>query len=179
MIKDVQIFEARSFPDERGFLIQSYVKSDLESRGIRADFRQAIQSQSRRGVVRGLHFQWDPPQGKLIRCVSGAIFDVLVDVRPASPTLGEHIAVELSDKNNNVIWAPPGLAHGFMALAESSVVFYECSAEWAPKAEGGILWNDPALGIQWPELDPICSPKDALNPTLAEWLKDPRSHLFS
>ena len=175
MIPDVRIFEARAFPDDRGYLIQSYMKSDLESRGISVDFRQAIQSKSRRGVVRGLHFQWAPPQGKLIRCVAGAIFDVLVDVRPASPTLGRHVSIELSEQNRSIIWAPPGLAHGFMALTEGSIVLYECSAEWAPQAEGGILWNDPALGIRWPDLPVIISPKDERNPTLSEWLKDPQA----
>jgi dTDP-4-dehydrorhamnose 3,5-epimerase len=177
-LKDARIFAARSFPDERGSLLQSYTRSGLREQGIRAEFKQAIQSRSRRGVVRGLHFQWDPPQGKLIRCVSGAIFDVLVDIRPGSPTLGDHVAVELSAANSLMLWAPPGLAHGFMALVEDSIVFYECTEEWSPAAEGGILWSDPAIGIAWPALPPIVSAKDSMAPTLAQWLDDPRSSHF-
>ncbi len=178
MIQDIQIFEVRSFPDDRGYLLQSYVRSDLLSRGIPAGFCQAIQSKSHRGVVRGLHFQWEPPQGKLIRCVSGVIFDVLVDIRPFSATLGEHVTVELSEENRKAVWAPPGFAHGFMALAQDSIVLYECTAEWAPHAEGGILWNDPELGIRWPDINPIVSAKDQRNPSLSQWLKDPRAAKF-
>jgi dTDP-4-dehydrorhamnose 3,5-epimerase len=177
-LPDARIFTARTFPDERGSLLQSYTLSGLKEQGIRAEFKQAIQSRSRRGVVRGLHFQWDPPQGKLIRCVHGAIFDVLVDIRHGSPTLGDHAAVELSAANGLVLWAPAGLAHGFMALVEDSIVFYECTEEWTPATEGGILWSDPAIGIAWPPLDPIVSVKDRLAPTLARWLDDCRSAHF-
>jgi dTDP-4-dehydrorhamnose 3,5-epimerase len=172
------LYAARRFPDERGFLLQSYVASRLKALGIGADFKQAIQSRSRRGVVRGMHFQWDPPQGKLIRCVTGAILDVVVDIRHASPTLGDHVAVALSEANDQVLWIPPGFAHGFMALAEDTTVFYECTEEWNAASEGGILWCDPDLGIEWPALDPIVSPKDSVLPCLADWLKDPRSGSF-
>jgi dTDP-4-dehydrorhamnose 3,5-epimerase len=172
------VFPTRRFLDERGFVLQSYTQSSLNAQGIFAEFKQALQSQSKRGVVRGLHFQWDPPQGKLVRCVSGAVLDVVVDIRHGSPTLGEHAAVELSAVNALVLWAPPGFAHGFMALADDSLVFYECTEEWAPAGEGGILWSDPALGIEWPALQPIVSEKDSLAPTLAQWLADPRSNRF-
>ena len=171
-------FTARRFTDERGALIQSYTRSGLEAIGIRVEFRQALQSVSKRGVVRGLHFQWDPPQGKLVRCLKGAVYDTVVDVRFGSPTLGDHAAVELSEGNDAALWVPPGFAHGFMALADDSVVFYECTAEWAPGAEGGILWSDPALGIEWPDIPPIVSDKDLRMPTLAQWLADPKSSLF-
>ncbi len=177
-IPGLEVFTARSFPDERGFLLQSYVRSDLHRAGIPGEFKQAIQSTSRRGVVRGLHFQWNPPQGKLIRCVSGAIWDVVVDLRHGSPTLGRHFSLEMSPANKAVLWVPPGLAHGFMALEEGSIVLYECTEEWAPSAEGGILWNDPKLGIAWPDVPPIVSTKDAGNRTLAEWLSDPVSKGF-
>ena len=173
-----RLFPARRFPDERGFVLQSYTQSGLNAQGISAEFKQALQSQSRRGVVRGLHFQWDPPQGKLVRCVRGAVLDVVVDIRHGSPTLGEHAAVELSAANAFVLWVPPGFAHGFMALAEDSHVFYECTEEWSSTGEGGILWSDPALGIEWPALQPIVSEKDSLAPTLAQWLADPRSNRF-
>jgi dTDP-4-dehydrorhamnose 3,5-epimerase len=172
------VLPARRYLDERGFVLQSYTQTSLTAQGIFAEFRQALQSQSKRGVVRGLHFQWDPPQGKLVRCVSGAVLDVVVDIRHGSPTLGAHAAVELSAGNALVLWAPPGFAHGFMALADDSLVFYECTEEWAPAGEGGILWSDPALGIEWPALQPIVSEKDSLAPTLAQWLADPRSKHF-
>ena len=172
------VFAAKCFPDERGYLLQSYVCSELESRGIRSGFLQAIQSRSHRGVVRGLHFQWDPPQGKLLRCIWGSLYDVGVDLRRGSPTLGDHLAVEMSGDNQAVLWLPPGFAHGFMALEDDTILLYECTAEWSPAGEGGILWNDPALSIGWPSIPPIVSRKDRANPAIEQWLKDPRSHLF-
>jgi len=177
-IEGPQVFQAKCFFDERGFLLQSFERSDLESRNIRAEFRQAIQSRSRRGVVRGLHFQWAPPQGKLVRCVAGSIFDVIVDVRHGSPSLGDHAAIEMSAQNNLVLWVPPGFAHGFMATDEGSMVLYECTSEWAPEAEGGIRWDDPDLGIAWPVLPAIVSQKDRRLPMLAQWMGDPRSMSF-
>jgi dTDP-4-dehydrorhamnose 3,5-epimerase len=174
----VKITVAKSFPDERGFLLQSWVQQDLEAAGIPSDFKQAIQTFSKRGVVRGLHFQWDPPMGKLVRCISGAIIDVVVDVRHGSPTLGDHLAVELTGSNHSVIWVPPGFAHGTIALQDDSIVLYECTSVHGPGREGGILWNDPALGIQWPAIPPIVSDKDRAAPTLAAWLADPLSQAF-
>jgi len=128
--------------------------------------------------VRGLHFQWDPPMGKFVRCIYGAIIDVVVDVRHGSPTLGDHAAVELSGQNHKVIWVPPGFAHGTVALEDHSIVLYECTSEHGPGREGGILWNDPALGIKWPDISPIVSQKDKEAPTLQQWLADPRSQHF-
>lgn len=174
----IRVFTAQCFRDERGFLLQSYVASTLASLGIEARFCQAIQSTSRRGVVRGLHFQWQPAQAKLIRCVLGGIFDVVVDVRPASPTLGDHIVVELTGDNHKVIWIPPGFAHGFMALAEDSTVLYECTAEWNASGEGGILWNDPRLGIKWPSIPATVSRKDQSLPALETWMNNPASRHF-
>ena len=178
-LNGIHVLVAKCFIDERGFLLQSYMRSDLTARGIHAEFRQAIQSKSRRGAVRGMHFQFEPPQGKLVRCVSGRIFDVVVDLRHGSPTQRDHGVVELSGRNHKVIWIPPGFAHGFMAVEDDSVVLYECTAEWSPAGEWGILWNDSALGIDWPPLSAIVSQKDRVNPTLAEWLADPRSSIFS
>ncbi len=177
-IPDLKLFEARSFPDERGTLLQAFVRSDLIERGIPADFRQAIQSRSHRGVVRGLHFQWDPPQGKLIRCVWGRIYDAVLDIRHGSPALGDHTAVEMSAENNLVLWVPPGLAHGFMALEDNTIVLYLCTEEWNREGEGGILWNDPMLSIAWPHPAATASRKDQQNPSLSEWLRDPRSRSF-
>jgi dTDP-4-dehydrorhamnose 3,5-epimerase len=174
----VQVFQAKNFHDDRGFLLQSWVKQDLEAMGIPADFKQAIQTFSKRGVARGLHFQWQPPMGKLVRCIRGGVIDVVVDVRHGSPTLGKHVAVELTGKNHNVIWVPPGFAHGTFALEDDTIVLYECSGEHGPGNEGGIRWDDPALGIAWPKLSPTVSDKDKVAPTLAEWLDDPRSKHF-
>jgi dTDP-4-dehydrorhamnose 3,5-epimerase len=174
----IQVFTANHYSDERGFLLQSWVKSDLEAKRIPTAFGQAIQTWSRRGAVRGLHFQWDPPMGKLVRCISGAILDVVVDVRHGSPASGDHTTVELSARNHRIIWVPPGYAHGTFALEDGSVVLYECTTEHGPGREGGILWNDPALGITWPDIPPIVSEKDQRAPTLAEWLADPRSQNF-
>jgi dTDP-4-dehydrorhamnose 3,5-epimerase len=172
------VFAARAFPDERGFVLQSWVKENLEQLGIPAHFEQAIQTQSHRGVVRGLHFQWAPRMGKLVRCLHGAVLDVVVDVRHGSPTLGDHAAVELTSRNHRVIWVPPGFAHGTFALDDDTTVLYECSVQHGVGGEGGILWNDPALGIAWPDIPPIVSDKDRVAPTLAAWLADPRSQHF-
>lgn len=177
-IPAVKLITAKHFVDERGYLLQSWVKADLDAAGIPSSFKQAIQTYSKRGVVRGLHFQWDPPMGKLVRCLAGAIIDVVVDVRHGSPTLGDHLAVELTGRNHQVIWVPPGFAHGTVALEDDSIVLYECSSEHGQGREGGILWNDPALGIKWPALPPIVSDKDRQAPTLAQWLADPRSQHF-
>jgi dTDP-4-dehydrorhamnose 3,5-epimerase len=174
----LQAFQAPVYPDERGTLIQSFVRSGLEARGIPGDFKQAIQNRSHLGVVRGLHFQWQPPQGKLIRCVSGRVHDVVVDLRPESPTCGDHAAVELSERNNLVLWVPPGFAHGFLVLEEDSVVLYFCTEEWNPAGEGGLRYDDPALGIAWPRAAVLISSKDKANLTLQAWLSDPRSAAF-
>ena len=174
----IKVLVAKSFPDERGLLVQSWVKKDLDAEGIPTDFKQAIQTISKRGVIRGLHFQWDPPMGKFVRCLHGGILDVVVDVRHGSPTLGDHTAVELTGRNHQIIWVPPGFAHGTFALEENSIVLYECTGEHGPGREGGILWNDPALGIDWPKIPPIVSDKDEKAPTLAQWLEDPRSKNF-
>ena len=173
------VFTTRAFPDERGYVLQSWVKGTLEQHGIPAHFEQAIQTHSRRGVVRGLHFQWAPRMGKLVRCVRGAVLDVVVDVRHGSPTLGDHAAVELTGNNHQVIWVPPGFAHATFATEDDTTILYECSAEHGLNGEGGILWNDPALAIKWPDIPPIVSEKDKVAPTLEQWLKDPRSKQFS
>jgi dTDP-4-dehydrorhamnose 3,5-epimerase len=174
----IKVLTAKQFADERGYLVQSWVKADVEAEGIPATFKQAIQTVSKRGVVRGLHFQWDPPMGKYVRCLYGRIIDVVVDVRHGSPTLGKHARVELSEKNHHIIWVPPGFAHGTFALEDGSIVLYECSSEHGPGREGGILWSDPALEIDWPKITPIVSEKDKVAPTLAQWLKDERSKQF-
>jgi dTDP-4-dehydrorhamnose 3,5-epimerase len=172
------VFTPRVFPDDRGFVLQSWVKQNLEQLGIPAHFEQAIQTQSHRGVVRGLHFQWAPPMAKLVRCLHGAVLDVVVDVRHGSPTQGDHAAVELTAKNHQIIWVPVGFAHGTFALEDDTTVLYECSVQHGLGGEGGILWNDPALKITWPNIPPIVSDKDQVAPTLATWLTDQKSQTF-
>jgi len=174
----IQVLTAKTFPDERGFLLQSWVQADLAAAGIPSEFKQAIQTYSRKGVMRGLHFQWAPPMGKYVRCLHGAIVDYVVDVRHGSPTLGDYAAVELNDRNHQVIWVPPGFAHGTFALESHTIVLYECTAAHGVGGEGGIRWNDPALGIRYPSIPPIVSAKDEAAPTLAEWLADARSQHF-
>ena len=132
----VKVLTAKTFPDERGYLVQSWVAADLRAAGIPTTFKQAIQTVSHRGVVRGLHFQWDPPMGKYVRCLRGAIIDVVVDVRHGSPRLGDHVAVELSDRNHRVIWVPPGFAHGTFALEDDTIVLYECTQRARSRARG-------------------------------------------
>ncbi len=175
----IRVLTAKTFTDDRGFLLQSWMRRDLQAAGIPCEFRQAIQTYSRCGVVRGLHFQWEPPMGKLVRCLFGAVLDVIVDVRHGSPTLGDHAAIELSGRNHQVLWVPPGFAHGTAALVDDTIVLYECTAEHGPGCEGGIRWNDPTLGIAWPNIPAIVSEKDRQAPTIAEWLADPRSRNFT
>ena len=172
------VMTAPTFPDERGYLLQSWMRQSLESAGIPTRFEQAIQTVSKRGVMRGLHFQWDPPMGKLVRCIHGAVLDVVVDVRHGSPTLGDHAAIELRGDNYRILWVPPGFAHSTFATEDDTIVLYECSSQHGPGNEGGIRWNDPALGIRWPDLPAIVSLKDQVAPSLAEWLADPRSRQF-
>jgi len=177
-VPGIKVFTAKHFHDERGFLLQSWVKEDLAALAVPAEFKQAIQTFSRRGVLRGMHFQWDPPMGKLVRCIRGGIIDVVIDVRHGSPTLGDHVAVELTGQNHQIIWVPPGFAHGTFALEDDTIVLYECTSEHGPGREGGVLWNDPALAIAWPDIVPIVSQKDQQAPTLAQWLADPRAQNF-
>ena len=172
------LLTAASFPDERGSVLQSWVGQTLERAGVPARFGQAIQTSSKRGVLRGIHFQWSPPMGKLVRCVRGGVLDVVVDVRHGSPTLGDHAAVELTGRNHQIIWVPPGFAHATFALEDDTIVLYECSTAHGPGNEGGIRWDDPALGIAWPDIPVILSEKDRVAPMLAEWLADPRSRHF-
>ena len=158
-------------------LIQSWVAGDLAQRGIPSVFHQAIQTCSRRGVVRGLHFQWDPPMGKLVRCLHGSIIDVVVDVRHGSPTLGKHLAVELTAENRRVIWVPPGFARMAPSrLEDDTIVLYECTGAHGPGR--GYPMERRGLDIRWPDIPPIVSEKDRVAPTLEAWLADPRSRHF-
>lgn len=156
----------RIFGDSRGYFTETYKTSDFESKGIAGDFRQDNQSFSKKGVLRGLHFQRYPhAQGKLVRVVKGKIFDVGVDIRKNSPNYGNYISAILSEENMEMLWIPEGFAHGFLAL-EDSVVLYKATNEYNKESEDGIIWDDPSIAVKWPELPTEISPKDKGWPTL-------------
>ena len=161
-IHDALILEPKVFGDARGFFLESYNKRVLaEAAGIRAEFVQDNHSRSARGVLRGLHYQLQQPQGKLVRVAGGAVFDVAVDIRRSSPTFGKVACVELSDANQRMFWVPPGLAHGFLVVSESADFLYKTTDYYAPEHERCILWNDPELAIPWPLTSaPALSAKD-------------------
>ncbi len=168
-IPEVILIKPRVFPDARGFFLETYKLSDFQANGISETFVQDNHSRSARGVLRGLHFQ-NPPgaQGKLVRAVRGVIFDVAVDIRPASSTFGQWVGEILSDENHHMLYIPPGFAHGFLVLSEVADVSYKVTAEYAPALDSGIIWNDPTIAIQWPIPTPLLSPKDATLPPLQE-----------
>lgn len=164
----VLVIEPRIFSDDRGRFYEIHQSPRYAEAGILASFVQDNCSRSRRGTLRGLHYQEPQPQGKLVTVISGAIFDVVVDIRRGSPTFGKWIAEELTDENGRQIWIPPGFAHGFCALSDQTDVFYKCTEVYVPSADRSILWNDPDIGIQWPIESPLLSPKDARAPCLAD-----------
>jgi dTDP-4-dehydrorhamnose 3,5-epimerase len=166
-IADVQLLEPRVFEDSRGSFFESYNERVLADLGIKGPFVQDNQSFSYKDVVRGLHYQIKQPQGKLIRCLSGAIFDVAVDIRRNSPTFCKWVGETLSAANRQMLWIPPGFAHGFMVLSEGAEVLYKATDFYAPQHERTILWNDPALKIEWPRMNrAILSVKDLAGLTL-------------
>ena len=164
----VLVIEPRVFSDERGRFYELYQAQRYAEAGIAATFVQDNCSRSRRGTLRGLHFQEPRPQGKLVSVTRGVVFDVVVDVRRGSPTFGAWVGEELSDENGRQIWIPPGFAHGFCALSESADVFYKCTEVYVPAADRSILWNDPEIGIAWPIEAPVLSAKDAHASRLAD-----------
>ena len=168
----VLILEPKVFGDERGFFLESFNQQAFDAAvGHSVGFVQDNHSRSQRGVLRGLHYQLPPhAQGKLVRVVSGAVFDVAVDMRRASPTFGRWAGCELSAQNQRQLWIPPGFAHGFLVLSESADFLYKTTDYYAPQAEAALRWDDPNLGIDWPlaGLTPLLSGKDAAAPSLAE-----------
>lgn len=167
-IPDVVLIKPKVFKDERGFFLETYKASDFESMGINNSFNQDNHSRSKKGVLRGLHYQLNPKaQGKLVRCIRGKIWDVAVDIRRGSPWFGKWVAVELSEENKYMLWIPEGFAHGFVALEDADVI-YKCTSEYDPALDRGILWKDPDIAIPWPITSPILSAKDANLPTLRE-----------
>ena len=167
-IPEVLLIAPRVLTDSRGFFMETYKRSEFAAAGVGEIFVQENHSSSRRGVLRGLHFQRPPQaQSKLIRVVSGTIFDVAVDLRPDSATRGHWVGVDLSAEDRTLMYIPEWCAHGFCVLSERAEVVYHTSTEYSPEHESGILWNDPALGIRWPIADPIVSDRDKQWPQLA------------
>ncbi len=162
-IPDVILIEPKVFSDERGFFLESYQKKRFMEAGITAEFVQDNHSKSHRGTLRGLHYQIQQPQGKLIRVISGEIFDVAVDIRRNSPTFGKWVGDYLSAENKRMLWVPAGFAHGFCVTSPEAEVIYKATDYYAPQWERTIIWNDPTIGINWPvgDTSPILSPKDA------------------
>ena len=169
-LPDVVLIEPKAFGDDRGWFMETYKQSEFEANGIRVEFRQDNHSRSTaRGVLRGLHYQKDPAaQGKLVRCVVGAVYDVAVDIRKGSPTYGRWVGVELTAEGRRMLWVPAGFAHGFCTLTDVSEVVYKTTAEYSAAHDRGFRWNDPAVGVTWPVKAPVLSPKDAQAPPLAE-----------
>jgi len=169
-IPDVLVLEPRVFGDARGFFFESFNRRVFgELTGYTGEFVQDNHSRSQRGVLRGLHYQLRQPQGKLVRVVAGAVFDVAVDVRRSSMTFGRWVGVELSAENKRMAWIPAGFAHGFLVLSESAEFLYKTTDYWAPEHERTIAWDDPALGIEWPlQGEPQLSAKDKLGKPLGE-----------
>ena len=169
-IPDVLILEPKVFGDQRGFFFESFNAQDFARiTGLNVNFVQDNHSRSCKGVLRGLHYQLQQAQGKLVRVVRGAVFDVAVDIRKSSPTFGHWVGCELTEENNIQFWVPPGFAHGFVVLSEAADFLYKTTDYYAPEHERCIAWNDPAIGITWPtDLVPQLSAKDQAGLTLAQ-----------
>lgn len=165
----VLLLEPQVFGDPRGFFLESWNRQTFSERGLNMDFVQDNHSRSAKGVLRGLHYQLNDPQGKLVRVTSGAVFDVAVDLRRASPHFGQWVGYELSAKNQRMLWVPPGFGHGFLVLTGSADFLYKTTAYYAPQWDRGIRWDDPAIGVQWPlQGAPTLSTKDQVLPLLKD-----------
>ena len=165
---EVLLIEPDVFPDPRGFFMETFHSIKYAEHGLPAVFLQDNHSRSSRGVLRGLHYQLNNPQGKLVRVVSGEVFDVAVDIRRGSPRFGTWVGAVLSEENQRQIYVPPGFAHGFCTLSERADFLYKCTDLYAPGDEYGIAWDDPEIAIEWPEMDYLISDKDLANPLLSE-----------
>jgi dTDP-4-dehydrorhamnose 3,5-epimerase len=178
--RDAAVLVPDIFQDSRGFFMETFREDQFKALGLPYHFVQDNHSRSVRGVVRGLHFQWEPPMGKLMRVTYGSAFLVAVDIRKGSPTLGKWVGVEASTENRRQVWAPAGFARGFCVLSEVAEIQYKCTGLYSNKGESGVLWNDPAIGIEWPVplAEVQLSEKDKKAQTLAQWLATPDSDHF-
>lgn len=177
-LNGVVVLRPEVFEDERGFFLEAFRADQFARLGLPTNFVQENHSRSRVGVIRGLHFQWAPPMGKLMRVTLGRAFLVAVDIRKGSPTLGKWFGTEISADNKKQVWAPAGFARGFCVLSDYAELQYKCTGIYNPACESGIRWNDPGVGITWPMKDPILSEKDRNAQTLEEWLRSPASENF-
>lgn len=162
VIPEVLIFKPKVWGDERGYFYESFRQQWFDDAGIDARFVQDNQSSSQKNVLRGLHYQIQKPQGKLVRVITGEVFDVAVDLRRSSPNFGQSVGVHLSDINKLMLWIPPGFAHGFSVVSEHAELYYKCTEYYAPEYDRSLLWSDPALKIEWPlsGAEPVLSAKD-------------------
>jgi dTDP-4-dehydrorhamnose 3,5-epimerase len=179
-LRDVVVVVPEIFQDNRGFFLETYREDQFRALGLPTQFVQDNHSRSLKGVIRGLHFQWEPPMGKLMRVSLGSAFLVAVDIRKGSPSLGQWVGVEASAENRRQVWAPAGFARGFCVLSDFAEIQYKCTGIYNGKAESGILWNDTEIGIAWPisVSEAQLSDKDRKAPTLAQWLASPSSANF-
>jgi dTDP-4-dehydrorhamnose 3,5-epimerase len=177
-IPDVLLVKPEIFRDARGFFTEVFREDVFRSVGLPTQFVQLNHSRSARDVVRGLHFQWEPPMGKLMRVTHGCAYLVAVDIRKQSPTVGQWVAATVSSEDMTQMWAPAGFARGFCVLSDFAEIQYLCTGVYNSSGEAGIRWNDPELGIDWPTTTPILSPKDTKAPSLREWLATPQSNFF-
>ena len=177
-LNDVVVLVPDRFQDRRGFFMETYRQDRFQTLGLPWRFVQDNHSGSVRGVLRGLHFQWDPPMGKLMRVSVGAAFLVAVDIRKGSPTLGKWCGLEVSAENGRQVWAPAGFARGFCVLSDRAEIQYKCTGLYNSSAESAIRWNDPDIGVEWPLSAVTLSPKDEKAQTLVEWLAKPESDQF-
>ncbi len=176
---EVVVLRGTAYRDARGWFAETFRADQFRELGLPAEFVQDNHSCSRRGVIRGLHFQWDPPMGKLMRVTRGTAFLVAVDIRKGSPTLGKSFCLEVSADSQLQIWAPAGFARGFCALTDEVEVQYKCTGIYNPAGEGAIRWDDPELAIPWPVPDPILSEKDRNARSLRDWLASPEAALLA
>lgn len=178
-LRDVVVLVPDVFRDARGFFMETFREDQFKEHGLPTHFVQDNHSRSAKGVLRGLHFQWEPPMGKLMRVTLGSAFLVAVDIRKGSPTLGKWVGVEASAENRRQVWAPAGFARGFCVLSDEAEIQYKCTGPYSNKAESGIRWDDPEIGIEWPIRDVSLSDKDRNAQTFAQWLSRPESSNFN
>jgi dTDP-4-dehydrorhamnose 3,5-epimerase len=177
-LDEVVVLVPKAFGDDRGYFMETHREDQFRELGLPASFVQDNHSYSKKGVVRGLHFQWEPPMGKLMRVTRGAAFLVAVDLRLDSPTLGKWVGIESTAENRRQVWAPASFARGFCALTDDVEVQYKCTGIYNGHAESAIRWDDPEIGIEWPVRDVIMSEKDRNAQTLAAWLASPNARHF-
>lgn len=171
-IDEVKVLTPHIHSDERGFFMETFRSNIFKEKICDLDFVQENHSKSAKGVLRGLHFQTKQPQGKLVRCTLGSVYDVAVDIRPDSKTFGKYFGIELNETNKKMLWIPPGFAHGFCVLSNVADFQYKCTDYYDPNSETGLIWNDRDLNIDWPHANPSVSSKDRNFMTLREYFKD-------